>query len=185
MDRETHTIIFVSKKNSQSRNSIRKQMAKCHQKETSQQRRPKTCIDFCKSSIKRRLHPFKAFKQWAILQIRPLSSLPHAILALCCLSYSLTALQCRKLLLHHGCHIIKLELGKMMRETLVCGFVWREDHAVEQNEVSPRGGLLFDAPRLRACVLLCVGERERVSHGASVTRHQKEHPAPHIYTVTK
>lgn len=64
-----------------------------------------------------------------------------------------------------------------MRETLVCGFVWRKDHAVEQNEVSPRGGLPFDAPRLRSCVLLCVGERERVSHGTSVTRHQKEHPA--------
>lgn len=100
-------------------------------------------------------------------------------------SYSLTALQYRKLPLHHGCHIIKLALGKMMKETLVCVFVWREDHDVEQNEVSPRGELPSDAPRLHTCVLLCVGERERVSHGASVTSHQKEHPAPRIYTPTK
>jgi len=50
----------------------------------------------------------------------------------------------------------------MMRETLVCGFVSREDHAVEQNEVSPRGGLPFDAPRRCVCVIVC-GSRERQS----------------------
>lgn len=165
MDRETHTIIFVSKKLSLSRNSIQKQMAKWHQKETSQQRRPKTWIYFHENWINRHIKMWSVYILKKVLQSFRYAPSQSACTPfwLCSLSYSLTALQFRKLPLHHGCHIIKLALGKMMRETLVCGFVSREDHAVEQNEVSPRGGLPFDAPRRCVFVLLCVGERESES----------------------
>lgn len=109
----------------------------------------------------------KCSKRGQCFRYAPLSTRSRAILALCSLSYCITALQCRKLPLHHGCHIIKPALGKMMRETLVYGFVSREDHAVEQNEVLPRGGLPFDAPRrcvcVSVCVIVCGWERERQS----------------------
>ncbi len=156
--RETHTIISVSKKTHRAEIQFGNKWQRVTRKKHLNKDSPKTCIHFLRKQYKKTWKVsisskklLKSLNCGQSFRYTP-SQASHTPFWLCVVSsYSLTALQYRKLPLHHGCHIIKLALGKMMKETLVCVFVWREDHDVEQNEVSPRGELPFDAPRLIVC----------------------------------
>ncbi len=192
MDRETHTIISVSKKTHRAEIQFGNKWQRVTRKKHLNKDSPKTCIHFLRKQYKKTWKMFISSKKLLkssncgqSFRYTP-SQASHTPFWLCVVSsYSLTALQYRKLPFHHGCHIIKLALGKMMKDTCVRFCVERGSRCRAERGIVTRRAAVWCASSARVCVLLCVGERERVSHRASVTSHQKEHPAPHIYTATK